>query len=102
MPARGPLRPDPKMPQPPVLFETVGQLRKYILNRPKKLNALDTSMLNLLRPYVEVSRFSRSGSLVWCSLYVRTGVGHSYPRSLLVKVLAVPFAQGVMSPVRTI
>ena len=40
--------------QPSVLFESVGQVKKYILNRPSKLNSLDTTMLNLLRPYVEV------------------------------------------------
>ena len=43
-------------PQPPVLFETHGQVRKYILNRPKKLNALDTQMIDTLRPFVEVLR----------------------------------------------
>ena len=41
--------------QPAVLFENVGQIRKYILNRPKKLNALNESMLNILRPQIEVS-----------------------------------------------
>ena len=42
--------------QPLVLFETHGQVRKYILNRPKKLNALDTQTIDTLRPFVEVCR----------------------------------------------
>ena len=41
--------------QPPVLFESNGSVRKYILNRPSKLNALDVTMLDLLRPHVIVS-----------------------------------------------
>lgn len=57
MTAPGALYPERKVLQPPVVFETVGQLKKYILNRPKKLNALDTPMLNLLRPHVEVRSF---------------------------------------------
>lgn len=40
--------------KPPVLFETNLALRKYSLNRPQKLNALDESMINTLRAQVEV------------------------------------------------
>jgi 3-hydroxyisobutyryl-CoA hydrolase len=40
--------------QSPILFETNLALRTYILNRPDKLNALDETMLNILRPQIEV------------------------------------------------
>ena len=41
--------------QAEVLFESAGHVQKYILNRPKKYNALNVSMLDLLRPHVIVS-----------------------------------------------
>ncbi|EKM55322.1 uncharacterized protein PHACADRAFT_255858 [Phanerochaete carnosa HHB-10118-sp] len=59
--------------EPPVVFETVGQLRKYVLNRPQKLNALDTPMLKLLRPYVE--DWSRSQL---SKILVGQGVGRAF------------------------
>jgi 3-hydroxyisobutyryl-CoA hydrolase len=41
-------------PVQPVLFESNGALRTYILNRPTKLNTLNEEMLGLLRNKVEV------------------------------------------------
>ncbi|KAI0811011.1 3-hydroxyisobutyryl-coenzyme A hydrolase [Irpex lacteus] len=57
----------------PVLFETVGQVKKYILNRPQKLNSLDPPMLNLLRPYVEEWSQSKISKIL-----VGTGVGRAF------------------------
>ncbi|KAI0690588.1 3-hydroxyisobutyryl-coenzyme A hydrolase [Cytidiella melzeri] len=59
--------------EPPVLFETVGQVKKYTLNRPNKLNSLDAPMLNLLRPYVEEWSQSRISKIL-----VGTGVGRAF------------------------
>jgi 3-hydroxyisobutyryl-CoA hydrolase len=44
--------------QPAVRFESTLGLRTYVLNRPKKLNALNDEMLNLLRPKIEVYAIS--------------------------------------------
>lgn len=43
-----------RMAQPAVQFESNLALRCYALNRPTKLNALDESMIALLRNQVEV------------------------------------------------
>ena len=40
--------------QPPLRFESNRALRTYILNRPRKYNALNETMLNMLRPKIEV------------------------------------------------
>ena len=41
-----------------MLFESNGSVRSYILNRPKKLNALDITMLGLLKPKIQVCRIA--------------------------------------------
>jgi hypothetical protein len=38
----------------PVLFESNGATRTYVLNRASKLNALNGDMLKLMRPQLEV------------------------------------------------
>jgi hypothetical protein len=39
----------------PVLFQSNGCARTYVLNRAKKLNALNSEMINALRPQLDVS-----------------------------------------------
>ena len=39
-----------------MLFESNGSVCSYTLNRPKKLNALDATMLGLLKPKIQVGR----------------------------------------------
>ncbi|KAK7694060.1 hypothetical protein QCA50_003636 [Cerrena zonata] len=56
-----------------VLFESVGNVRKYTLNREKQLNALNEPMLNLLRPYVEDFIRSDLGKVL-----VGTGKGRGF------------------------
>lgn len=41
-----------------MLFESNGSVRSYILNRPKKLNALDITMLGLLKPKIKVGNIA--------------------------------------------
>ncbi|KAI0748565.1 3-hydroxyisobutyryl-coenzyme A hydrolase [Daedaleopsis nitida] len=57
----------------PVLFESSGSVRTYVLNRPAKLNALNEPMLNILRPKIEE----------WCQgklakVIVGRGVGRAF------------------------
>ena len=52
--------------QPLVKLESVLSMRNYVLNRPAKLNSLNTEMLEQLRPKIEVGRLS----------YVRGGNSH--------------------------
>ncbi|KAH7911408.1 ClpP/crotonase-like domain-containing protein [Hygrophoropsis aurantiaca] len=56
-----------------VLFESNGSSRKYVLNRAKKLNALNSEMLQLIRPQVE--EWSKSDL---CKVIVGTGVGRAF------------------------
>ncbi|KAK7467509.1 3-hydroxyisobutyryl-CoA hydrolase [Stygiomarasmius scandens] len=53
--------------QPPVIFESLLSTRVYKLNRPKKLNALDMSMLELLRPKIEEWSKSPLCGVIWGS-----------------------------------
>ncbi|TFK76353.1 3-hydroxyisobutyryl-CoA hydrolase [Pluteus cervinus] len=59
--------------EPSVKFESNRALRTYILNRPTKLNALDESMLSLLRPKIE--EWSSSDL---CGTILGTGVGRAF------------------------
>ena len=63
----------------PVLFESQGAVRTYILNRPKRLNALDEQMLNILRPQIEVRLHLRYSSASLADL-MSTGVVTGRPR----------------------
>ena len=73
-----------------MIFESKLALRIYTLNRPRKLNALDATMLGLLRPQIEVFVFllknmahlkvlrkewSRSGL---CGTIAGTGTGRAF------------------------
>lgn len=57
----------------PVLFESMGSVRSYILNRPEKLNALDTTMLGLLKP--KIQEWNQSSL---CGLVVGRSVGRAF------------------------
>lgn len=46
---------NPTHPSQPVLFQSNGCARSYVLNRAKKLNALNSEMINSLRPQLNVS-----------------------------------------------
>ncbi|KXN92191.1 3-hydroxyisobutyryl-CoA hydrolase, mitochondrial [Leucoagaricus sp. SymC.cos] len=59
--------------EPTVVFEANQGLRKFTLNRQKKLNALDEPMLALLRPKVE--EWSASDL---CGTIVGTGAGRAF------------------------
>jgi len=56
-----------------VLFESDSVLRKYVLNREKKLNSLNQPILDLLRPRIE--QWSQSEL---CEIIVGTGKGRAF------------------------
>ncbi|KAF8892439.1 3-hydroxyisobutyryl-CoA hydrolase [Infundibulicybe gibba] len=58
---------------PSVMFESHLAVRTYILNRPKKLNALDETMLSILRPKIEEWSASEL-----CGTIVGTGTGRAF------------------------
>ncbi|KAI0256543.1 3-hydroxyisobutyryl-coenzyme A hydrolase [Lactifluus subvellereus] len=60
-------------PEPLIKFEENLAARKFILNRPKKLNALDTSMLETL-----ASRIEQWDSSELCGVIVGTGIGKAF------------------------
>ncbi|KAG2147250.1 ClpP/crotonase-like domain-containing protein [Suillus cothurnatus] len=57
----------------PVLFESNGATRTYVLNRASKLNALNSDMLKLMRPQLE--QWSKSDL---CKIIVGTGIGRAF------------------------
>ncbi|OAX40266.1 ClpP/crotonase [Rhizopogon vinicolor AM-OR11-026] len=57
----------------PVLFESNGATRTFVLNRPKKLNALNTDMIKLMGPQLE--KWSKSDL---CKIIIGTGVGRAF------------------------
>ncbi|KAF7311354.1 3-hydroxyisobutyryl-CoA hydrolase, mitochondrial [Mycena kentingensis (nom. inval.)] len=59
--------------EPVVRFESTLGLRTYVLNRPKKLNALNDEMLNILRPKIEEWDDAELGSVI-----VGTGAGRGF------------------------
>jgi hypothetical protein len=85
--------------KPPVQFETNLALRSYVLNRPKKLNALDESMITLLRKQVEVRH--RQGSVYSHSIdfTLRNGVSPPLLGQSLAQESGARFALEVMLPV---
>jgi hypothetical protein len=69
--------------KPSVLFETNLALRRYTLNRRDKLNALDESMITLLRNQVEVSHFQGTTHFCPPNFALRNGVSLHLPGRLL-------------------
>ncbi|KAJ7161513.1 3-hydroxyisobutyryl-CoA hydrolase [Mycena crocata] len=59
--------------EPSVRFESTLGLRTYVLNRPKKLNALNDDMLNLLRPKIEEWEKAELSSII-----AGTGSGRAF------------------------
>ncbi|KAJ6525498.1 3-hydroxyisobutyryl-coenzyme A hydrolase isoform 1 [Mycena vulgaris] len=59
--------------EPVVRFESTGSLRTYTLNRPKKLNALNDDMLNILRPKIE-----EWDNAELCNVIAGAGVGRAF------------------------
>ncbi|KAF9227718.1 3-hydroxyisobutyryl-coenzyme A hydrolase [Gyrodon lividus] len=57
----------------PVLFQSNGYARTYVLNRAKKLNALNGEMINLLQPQLEL--WSKSDL---CRMIIGTGLGRAF------------------------
>ncbi|KAJ7632999.1 3-hydroxyisobutyryl-coenzyme A hydrolase isoform 1 [Roridomyces roridus] len=59
--------------EPVVRFESTLALRNFILNRPKKLNALNDEMLALLRPKIE-----EWDNAELCNVIAGTGTGRAF------------------------
>ncbi|KAH0830733.1 ClpP/crotonase-like domain-containing protein [Lanmaoa asiatica] len=64
--------PAPPLDQP-VLFQSNGCARTYVLNRANKLNALNSEMINSLRPQLDI--WSKSDL---CHMIIGTGLGRAF------------------------
>jgi hypothetical protein len=84
-----------------VLFESNGATRTYVLNRASKLNALNSDMLKLMRPQLEV-RGPECGNADSYKDYPYSSNGQNpiYAKSSSGRVSAVHFVQAVMLQVR--
>ncbi|KAH7889521.1 3-hydroxyisobutyryl-coenzyme A hydrolase [Phlebopus sp. FC_14] len=64
---------DSAAPSQPVLFESDGTARTYVLNRERKLNALNGEMISLLRRQLEI--WTKSDL---CRTIIGTGLGRAF------------------------
>lgn len=78
-------------------------MRKYTLNRPGKLNALDESMLDLLRPKIEVRElYGYRSCLPGANATSRSGINQNFVGPSSAAASVVGFALVVMSSVGVI
>lgn len=74
---------------PPVLFRSELNTRTYVLNRPKQLNALDQSMLELLKSKIEEWEQSPR-----CHVIIGTGNGRAFCAGGDVKTIVQNLQKG--------
>lgn len=81
----------------PVLFESNGATRTYVLNRASKLNALNGDMLKSMRPQLEVRMPLRgSAGSYKHHLYSSNGQNPTCARLSSGRALAVHFVRAVI------